>query len=833
MSSCVIKLQCICYSTFSWLYCCACVVPSVFYSQYYGNRLRDCHLTKCLNGQPCVQDDFGFRCNCSTNYTGDLCEKSKIVLRSCETENCSGHGECYYGLDGVSPKCGCHPGYTGEKCEERIDYCRQFRRSPCKNRGICQNGLESYFCTCPRFYSGDHCELYNSPCRINPCKNSGKCLQDVQSARGFQCLCTSRWKGKNCALPRLCSSVRCANGGTCMETTDTFQWRCLCPPGYQGITCKNRDPCDSAPCLNGGVCSSHENGSFHCLCKEGYTGHLCDEERGPCDSVPCLNGGTCSESDHSLFSCNCTIDFVGKHCETPNPCAKSPCMNGGDCIAQQNGSFHCVCQPGWTSKNCAIRDPCHHNPCYNGANCTVELYAPLSMLQETPSRQGSNDSYSPHCQCPEGYHGRLCQFKDPCIPNPCENGGRCMNISLWDHTCQCLSGYIGTNCSIEDPCASQPCLNNATCISHLNGSAMENGTATCLCPQRFTGQWCESQEDPCSPNPCGEGMCTVGKQGTIHCLSPVQLTKSHCNETIPSRPNVCQGNTSICKNNGVCSSTAEYPYFKCSCMSGFTGDNCEEYLICREKPCFNGGECQVFAPTWRVCICKPGYEGDSCNVSTCPGDNCTDQVEINCLEFNSRSFVEFIPVPLPSVDELNVTISFRSLDNAGPLLHIQDTVTSRIVSLFLYRGRLQFRIMEGRKKLIFASTTRQSLSNKWFVANLFLSSSKVSVNISGNATMRTKKIVPGLLSSFNYTHFSLGGLRAHSQRNSHNVTGFSGCISHVLVQGQLQDLRQAMTLSASANVRTCQLDPCRGRCQAGEVCSVREMGHICKPISEP
>ena len=1038
-----------------------CVVLSPPCSQHYGMRLLDCSNVKCLNGQACLQGDCGFQCDCPENRKGDFCEKTKIIP-PCLYENCSGHGECYYGLDGMSPTCGCNPGYTGTKCEERIDYCSQLQFNPCKNGGTCQNGNEGYLCLCTQFYSGDHCEVYKSPCHDNPCQHGGTCIEDDNSPRGFRCQCTPKWKGTFCKTYKVCTSVTCANGGTCMDLTssDDRNWVCSCPSGYNGRMCENRDdPCDSAPCLNGGNCSSLEDGTFICKCKEGYAGDLCDQEGGPCVPSPCLNGGKCSESGSNSAVCNCTADFVGKHCEIPAPCKENPCLNDGTCMTRQDGSFYCVCQPGWISKLCNVNDPCHHNPCHNGANCTVEAYTSLRVLQALPTAP-IKDSFRPHCTCAEGYYGTLCQLKKPCIPNPCENGGQCINLSPLEYTCQCLDGYLGVNCSIEDPCASHPCLNNATCIPYLNGSfacscsegftsqhceqklpcipnpchnggtcvnerngtveckctegytstqcelrdpchpnpclnggicvgtpypatgndranlsslmvkcdcdfgyvgdrcetfdpcfnftclnggtcvvfmnrstcncpddfegekcqlfrdpcishpcmhngtchfhspanftcecvepytgsvcqdvdycsaspcsnngtciALDNGTLTCLCPPHFTGQWCESEEDPCSPNPCGKGTCAVNERGTFNCSCPVHLTGPLCNETLPYRPDICKRNASICSNNGICSSTVEYPYYRCSCMHGFAGDHCETHKtsICQEQPCLNGGRCVSYTQTWRICICKPGYTGDNCSVyvpcqskpcqhgecmalpnadykCTCElgytGRNCTEQAVINSVEFSgSPSYIEFKPSPHQSINELNVTISFRSLRDAGPLLHIEDTATSRLISLVLYKDRLQLRIMKKNKLLVFASTTRQPLSNEWYIANLFLSSTKAKVSISGNARMRTKTLSPSLLSTFNYTYFSLGGLRTNTFSREYTrlpfpiTTGFYGCISHVILRDRLQDLTQALVPSTSAGISTCQLDPCGGGCRAKEVCSVQGMRYICQ-----
>lgn len=39
-----------------------------------------------------------------------------------------------------------------------------------------------------------------------------------------------------------------------------------------------------------------------------------------------------------------------------------------------------------------------------------------------------------------------CAFVDQCLPNPCENGGRCVQVDLDKFKCECTKHYTGTYC---------------------------------------------------------------------------------------------------------------------------------------------------------------------------------------------------------------------------------------------------------------------------------------------------------------------------------------------------------------------------------------------------
>lgn len=110
---------------------------------------------------------------------------------------------------------------------------------------------------------------------------------------------------------------------TCATARDDMygHWTCdpstnirVCLPYWTGPLCDERtysgltDPeCSSmltTACLNGGSCYQDQ-----CICREGYTGVICEYTVGKCQLLkPCLNNGVCTDKAFGTgYTCTCPV----------------------------------------------------------------------------------------------------------------------------------------------------------------------------------------------------------------------------------------------------------------------------------------------------------------------------------------------------------------------------------------------------------------------------------------------------------------------------------------------------------------------------------------------
>ena len=100
-------------------------------------EINECEPNPCQNEATCTDLIGTYLCNCTEDYTGNDCEKLKVV--TCANSPCL-QGECSDVYDPVTQlannfTCQCPFGYQGLTCDTEIDYCVSL--APCQNGAIC------------------------------------------------------------------------------------------------------------------------------------------------------------------------------------------------------------------------------------------------------------------------------------------------------------------------------------------------------------------------------------------------------------------------------------------------------------------------------------------------------------------------------------------------------------------------------------------------------------------------------------------------------------------------------------------------------------------------
>ncbi|XP_038076351.1 sushi, von Willebrand factor type A, EGF and pentraxin domain-containing protein 1-like isoform X2 [Patiria miniata] len=446
-------------------------------------------------------------------------------------------------------------------------------------------------------------------CLSEPCFNGGTCYR-ASDKRSYFCGCTAPSEmGPNCETA--CSPNPCLNGGVCREAGDTFS--CFCPSDRHGARCEFEIiTCDPDPCLNGASCLATATG-HECICAFGWSGDDCGTSL-ICQADSCLNGGTCFDSNPPgsvMFYCYCNVYYTGSRCETADPCRADPCANSGTCNqVGDTEAFTCSCIDGFEGERCeTTTNPCQASPCMNGGTCFRDTNGATM------------------CQCPSDYIGDVCQTRvHPCdLPvTPCMNEGTCFKGSSgYSYFCQCPSGYSGMDCeTLDDPCASHPCMNGASCTP---GSGEEY---TCTCPAEFFGSNCQNR-GACFGADCQNGGTCIPRsdQLAFTCQCAPSYDGPYCQYA-----NGCELND-LCLGGSTCSYIGQ-GFTRCDCPDGLAGTYCELDVSCSGTPCRNGGTCRPLGDGSYQCDCLAIYSGSNCEIYTnpCMPDPCVNSECIILLD---------------------------------------------------------------------------------------------------------------------------------------------------------------------------------------------------------
>ncbi|CAI8024249.1 Latent-transforming growth factor beta-binding protein 1, partial [Geodia barretti] len=454
-----------------------------------GDCSREICQPPCVNGRCNVNTGL---CDCSPGYTGASCGE---VIRHCDEDNGGCDQICTDFPGGYS--CSCRAGYSlltsdGTSCMD-IDECEGGSHD-CSQ--ICVNTLGSYYCNCQRGFqlaNSTHCGDVNE-CELFP---NGFCSQMCVNTDGsFRCECREGYRlfgSSFCTDIDECSEGidKCNKSGPtparCINTEGSYSCTCDEHVGYRlatdNITCKDVDECQEQRglCTKGTEECVNTPGSYSCSCMEGYEYKVDQNSCGDVDECRIMNGG-CQQSCTNTFGsfrCSCEqgyrmLDDGFHNCEalSCDPVLEAPLNGSMDCDTQTvGGTCRFTCDEGYTlrgsdSRTClpslqwreppAICDPpmCPHlTPPDNGFvlfPCTREeghlcrVVCAHGYSLEGPSNQTcTKDNVSLVWS-----DGPQCVESGLCDPNPCLNGGFCIEAGT-EFRCVCngtANGYGGQTC---------------------------------------------------------------------------------------------------------------------------------------------------------------------------------------------------------------------------------------------------------------------------------------------------------------------------------------------------------------------------------------------------
>ncbi|XP_053395361.1 uncharacterized protein LOC123523940 isoform X4 [Mercenaria mercenaria] len=592
-------------------------------------------------------------------------ELNLTCLHFCVKSENSAHCECRKGYK---------IGTDNETCLD-IDECSTEQSHSCSGGAECINTAGTYQCKCPRGSKLENdgrtcseCDEYHFG---EDCSQSCLCINGYCDSKSG-CICDTGWFGKDCDKDKNeCASSVCGDGDVntrCVNTLGSFE--CRCKLGYRNESgiCKDIDECSDVKQNTCDQNCTNTAGSFICNCQAGFA-----FVNGKCTDIDeCLGVSRCDQScDNTVgsYKCSCKegfkLDLTDRQsCKPANACNKtesSQCLEKNAECKVTNGQIECYCLKGYSFNNsdiCEDVKECSGNstPCKNGVcrekeggfNCECETGSYLlqdgitcQVCEET--KFGPNcistckcnsentklcDPKTGTCDCLTGWQGDTCEVD----VNECDNetlyectyNSKCLNTN-GSYICECVTGYVMTSDGFCEGCDRQHygknCLLECSCEQD-NTDFCNNTDGTCKCFEGWTGETCAQDV-----NECLETTDVCSNKIHSECQNTNGSYKCDCKRGYFPQNNTCKDIDECQEGSGNCIQECENTEggHLCKCSLGYKGSwnncsacfgnkfglNCSQTCSCNVSNAKNAE--QSCNTRTGKCLCKPGWQGITCD----------------------------------------------------------------------------------------------------------------------------------------------------------------------------------------------------------------------------
>ena len=388
-----------------------------------------------------------------------------------------------------------------------------------------------------------------------------------------------------------------------------------------------------------------------------------------------------------------------------------------------------------------------------------------------------------------------------------------------------------------DPCLSDPCQNNGRCTTNtalesenviveaediiLNSPKFVQNVK-CSCQNNFEGEKCQLNANSCQPNPCEGGAKCLQLVYDFKCLCPSYRTGKQCER---EKTSSCDHNP--CQNGGTCRESSLGQFF-CLCRPGYQGNVCEVSVDpCQPNPCLNGGECSSKKPNYQ-CKCPDNFYGTNCEEST--------------FGFGELSYMKF-PALDPNTNDISITFS-TSKPNSLLVYNYgrQSGGRSDFLAIELINGLATFSFGGARTAITTISINKYLSNGRWYQVTATRNNRVGSLSIQdctesgehckdchpGDEKCFTKDIGESGTLNFNGSPLFFGGIDKVqpliSRAGQVKSDDFVGCVKSFSINGQQMDLKTSF-IESNNIIASCPI--------SGRLCSKHSCGGegVCRELN--